>query len=1142
MSRNTLFRSLALLVFCVLLWPAGRADAQGVTTGAIAGVVKDAQGAVIPGATVLAVHAPSGSTYEAVTQADGRFVMPGMRVGGPYTVTASLTGFTSEAKNNITVSLGVTQDLDFGLKVASIAETITVVGQSDPVFSSARTGAATAVTREELATLPTISGRITDITRLTPQYGGSGTFAGQDNRANNMTVDGAYFNNSFGLGVSTGGIGDRTGVAPISLEAIEQVQVSVAPYDVRQGSFTGAGVNAVTRSGTNNFIASAYFRTRNENCSDLANVDSCSGFVGTNAAGLRFNPGNFKTRTQGVWAGGPIVKNKLFAFGSYEKQQDSRPLTTFSSNPGGAPVAGNTTRVLASDLTGLSQFLSSKFSYDTGPFDNIQKVTPAKPWLLKGDYNVNNANKVTFKYNQLDSSSPVNQSGSSSLGITRGTGTTNFLSFANSNYAILENLKSGVGEWNSVFGNMTNNLLVGYTHQDESRGPQGQTPLFPFVVIGAGDGTSLTSFGSEPFTPFNLLRYNTFQVQDSVTKFANNHSITFGGNLEKFHSDNSFYFGIQSAYSYHSLADFYTDANSFLANPNRTTSPVTLDLFQVKYLLQPGQTTPPLQPLDVIYAGGYVQDEWRPKTNLTVTAGLRIDVPKFGNTAFDNPVADDLTFRDQDGSAVKYNTGALPETTPYYSPRVGLNWDVNGSQATQIRGGSGLFSGKPPYVWISNQIGNTGVLYGFISNSNTAAFPFNPSPDKYKPAATGGTAASYELDVTDKGFRFPQTWRTNIGIDRRLPWGLVGSLDYIYNRDINAPVYINANLPAPTGAYLGVDNRNRWTATPAGTTPLPGVTIARPACAGTGQVGPCNLRLNNAPGNQITANYVIKNQNQNRSQNISGAVTKNMTHGFSFKGGFNYGVSRSLVEPSSTAGSSWAGVFQGIVNDPNNPALAYSQNSPGKRVFFAANYTRQYFGLGGTTFSMFYDGHTNGNTSYIFASDANGDGQTNDLIYIPRDASEMAFKPLSVTVAGVTRSYTVAEQVAAFEQLINADSYLSSHRGQYAERNAVFLPMVNRVDLSISQDVFHSFSGHRHSGQVRLDITNFGNLLNHNWGVGQRLVNGSILTNPSAEAGTGRLVYNLQNLSGNLISTPLQTTAGIADNYVMMLSFRYTFQ
>ena len=986
--------SLVLLMLGGLLFPS-RTFAQGVTTGAINGVVSDAQGAVIPGASVTATHVPSGTTYEAVTQGDGRFFMPGVRVGGPYKVSASLTGFNTETQNDIQVSLGVAADLNFKLKLATIAEEVTVIGHTDPVFSSGRTGAATAVLREDLASLPTVTGRITDITRLTPQYGGSGTFAGQDNRANNVTVDGSYFNNSFGLGVTTGGIGDRTGVAPISLEAIEQIQVNVAPYDVRQGSFTGAGINTVTRSGTNKITASAYYRTRDEDCSDLTKVDTCSGFVGTTASGQRFNPGNFKTKTKGVWAGGPIIKNRMFAFGSYEKQEDVRPLTTFTSNPGGAPVAGNTTRVLASDLTALSSFLSARFNYDTGPFDNVQKITPAKPWMLKGDYNVNSANKVTFRYNQLDSKSPIAQNGSSALGtLGRQTNTTNYLSFQNSNYAILENLKSGIGEWNSVFGTMTNNLLIGYTKQDESRDA---IQLFPYVVISDGAGSPYTTFGSEPFTPFNLLRYGTFQMQDSVTKFAKNHSLTFGGTVEKFHSDNSFYFGIQSAYAYNTLADFYADANGFLANPNRTVSPVNLLGFQVKYLLQPGQTTPPMQPLDVLYAGGYIQDEWRPRSNVTVTGGLRVDVPRFGDTAFNNPAANALTFRDADGSSVHYNTGALPETTAYWSPRVGMNWDVNGNQKTQVRGGSGLFSGKPPYVWISNQIGNTGVLYGFIDTRNTTAYPFNPNPDKYKPAATGGTAASYELNVTDQSFRFPQTWRTNIGADRKLPWGLVGSLDYIYNRDLNAPVYVNANLPAPEGAYTGVDNRPRWAATTPGAALAPGITVSLPLCAATGQAGPCFTRLNNAVGNQITNAYVIKNQSQNRSWNLSGAVTKIMTRGFMFRGGFNYGESRSLVEPSSTAGTSW-GLSNPIVRDPNNPDLAFSTNSPGKRVFFAATYSKSYFSWGTTSFSVFYDGHTNGSTSYVFSGDANGDTVSgNDLIYIPRDTSEMNFRTLTVS-------------------------------------------------------------------------------------------------------------------------------------------------
>ena len=308
MSRFTRLCWRVFAAFLVVATFATSSAAQGVTTAALTGVVKDAQGAVVPGATIVAVHQPSGTTYTGISQSDGRYTIPGMRVGGPYKVTAELSGFATEERNDVSLNLGVTQDIEFTMKVAAVSESVEVVGVIDPVFSSNRTGAATAVTRDDLASLPTISGRITDITRLTPQYGGFGTFAGQDNRANNMTVDGSSFNNSFGLGVTTGGIGDRTGVAPISLEAIEQVQVAVAPYDVRQGNFTGAGVNTVTRSGTNQFTGSAYYRTRNQS------------YIGKEADGqdLTKTVGTFDTTVKGGWIGGPIVKNKLFAFGNYE--------------------------------------------------------------------------------------------------------------------------------------------------------------------------------------------------------------------------------------------------------------------------------------------------------------------------------------------------------------------------------------------------------------------------------------------------------------------------------------------------------------------------------------------------------------------------------------------------------------------------------------------------------------------------------------------------------------------------------------------------------------------------------------------------------------------------------------------------------
>ena len=1093
------------LVMCLA---AGSAAAQGVTTGSITGVVADAQGAVVPGVTVTALHEPSGTTYEAVTQADGRFELPALRVGGPYKVSAALAGFGTDEESGVSVTLGTSTDLSFVLSVAGVTEQVTVLANADPTFGSRRTGAATAVSRAELALLPTVSGRINDMTRLTPQFSGSGSFAGVDNRMNNITVDGSYFNNSFGI---AGQPGERTGVAPISLEAIEQVQVSIAPFDVRQGNFVGAGVNTVTRSGTNRISGSFYHRYRNED------------FVGTEAAGQAFNPGVFTTKTTGFWAGGPFIRNRLFGFMSYEQQEDTRPLTTFVANPGGAPAVGNTTRVLASDLNALSAFLANNFDYETGPYEGISDATPAKPFLIKGDYNPNPSNKVTFRYSQLNSNTDVNLSSSSSLGFGRQTFTNNFLNFQNSNYTILENIRSGIGEWNSTIGNSAaNSLIVGYTKQDESRGDVGE--LFPFVDILDGSGVSYTAFGSEPFTPNNELRYDTFQLQNSFTKFGKKHTLTFGGAVEKYHSENVFFPGKQSAYVYNSLSDFYADANDFLANPNRTQSPLTLRRFQVRYMNIP-DLDKPVQPLDVWYTSAYAQDEFRPLSNLTITAGVRMDIAAWGDTAYANANVDALTFRDPSGSPVQFSTGALPKASPLWSPRVGFNWDVGGKRNTQVRGGTGVFTGKPAYVWISNQIGNTGVLTGFVQAENTRAFPFDPNVDRYKPTTvTGAPAASVDLAVTDEDFKFPQTWRTNVGVDQKLPWGLVATGELIYNKDVNGLAYYNANLPAAQSTFNGPDQRPRWTGT---------------SCA-QATATPCATRLNNVAGNQITNAIVLTNSDAGRSWNFAASVAKTLQAGFSFKSAYSYGESKTLVDPGSIAAGSFTS--NAIVTDPNNPPLAFSASSPGHRFFINASYTRQYFSWGATSVSAFWNTFTGGNTSYLFSGDMNGDSANgNDLIYIPRDQSEMSFATFTTGTGANARTFTAQAQADAFEQYIQNDPYLREHRGEYAQRNATFLPRITRMDVSVVQEVFRSLGNNRHSGQFRLDIQNFGNLLNPDWGASQRIRQNQILTNAGVDATTGRLTYRMALQSGELITSPFQTNAQINDVYTLMLSFRYTF-
>src|SRR3989339_227874 len=511
----------SLLFFAVIsLFINNLSYSQGVTTSAVNGVIVDDQNNPLPSANIIAVHVPSGTTYGTSSGTTGRYSIPGMRVGGPYTVTVSYVGFEKQSKSNIFLNLGVATDVDFVLLTQGIqTEEVTVVGKRDAIFSSDRTGAATSIDLGTIQAIPTISRRIQDLIRLSPFSTGS-SFAGQDNRLNNFTVDGSYFNNSFGLAVSPR---DRTGVSPISLDAIEQVQINIAPYDVRQGNFVGAGINTVTKSGNNEFSGSVYYNWRHQ------------GLVGTEAGDLTYNPGTFKYNLIGVRIGGPIIQNKLFFFGSYEQDEDVRPGTTYTANTGGQTVGGSITRVLASDLDALSTYLKSNFGYDTGPYQGYDHETPATRALLRLDYNLNDNNKLSLRYTHLDSQTDVLLSNSSSLGVGSRRSSNNSLNFQNSNYIILEDIRSIVGEWNSrLSANLANNLIVGYTYNDESRDSRGD--FFPLVEI-LDNNTNYTTFGFEPFTPNNELRYKTFQLQNNLTWYLTNHYITFGISGERYESE-----------------------------------------------------------------------------------------------------------------------------------------------------------------------------------------------------------------------------------------------------------------------------------------------------------------------------------------------------------------------------------------------------------------------------------------------------------------------------------------------------------------------------------------------------------------------------------------------------------------------------
>lgn len=1104
-TSSVLFRSWksVCFIFCMsILGVANTLQAQ-VTTSSMSGFITDEKGEALLGATVVAVHQPSGTRYGTVTNEDGRYTLPGMRVGGPYQVTVSYVGYQEIVKNNVFLSLGTSATLDFKLQEEAVnIEGVEIVASRNDVFSSNRTGAATNITAQQLNSLPTINRNFIDFTRLTPQAStaGSGTsFGGQDNRLNNITIDGSLLNNSFGLAGEPGG---RTGIAPISLDAIEEVQVNLAPYDVRQAGFTGAGINAVTKSGTNEIKGSVFYTFRNEK------------FTGTKAGDVTLDraKNQFDNKQYGISLGGPIIKNKLFFFGNVELERRSNPFSLLANN-GNDPVGGNTTRVLRSDLDAVSKFLKDNYGYETGPYEGYNFETTGNKYLAKLDWNLNDNNRISVRFNRLDSEKDQVISNSSSLGFGNRSNS-QALSYQNSNYIIFDKITSIIGEWNSIFNNkISNNLIAGYTYQNENRGTYGE--VFPLIEI-QNQGSDYISAGFEPFTPSNKLEYKTYQFQDNLSIYLNKHTITAGVSAERLEFVNVFYPGSQGVFVYSSLEDFYKDLAASKDNPTRDTSSVTLRRFQYRYSLLPGGAEP-VQPSKVTYAGVYLQDEVAVSPRFNLTAGVRVDVPFFAKTGYENKQVLEQSYRDADGNPLKVSTAKLPDAKPLFSPRVGFNLDVTGDKTFQIRGGTGIFTGKPAFVWISNQIGNNGVLTGFESVDNTKSRPFTTDPGRF--ITNRQTPASYEINITDPDFKFPQVWRSNIAIDKKLPWNLVGTVEFIYNKDVNGVLYQNINEEAATSTFAGPDNRPRY----------PGVGLSGAA-------------LNNAVriNDNVTGAYYLTNQNQGDAYTATVSLERKFTNGFFGKLAYNYGQAKNLVDAGSIAGGSYTG--NPTVNGGNHPDLSYTSYDQRHRVLAAFTYRAEYLKFGATQVGLFINGSSQGRFSYVYSGDFNGDGVVNnDLIFVPNKASDLTF--VSLTASGKT--FSPEEQAAAYDAYINQDDYLKNRRGKYAERNGVLIPMLWRADFSFTQEFFINAGGKRNTLQFRADILNVTNLVNKDWGLSNFFINNRLLVSKGVNAQgvpTYTFITTGSGTSTKLLDSTYTKGASFGvDTYSIQLGLRYTF-
>ena len=995
--RNLSLRYFSLLL--LLLLTAQLSWGQGATTSAINGIVTDEKGEPLPGATVLAIHTPTGTQYGVGTNADGRYNIQGMRVGGPYTVKVSFVGYQDGTRSNIVLALNANLRLDFPLSTSSTElGNVVVTGRPDPTINAGRTGAATNVDRAQIMELPTLNRSLTDFTRLTPQAGGGGSssFGGANNRYNNITIDGAVNSDIFGL-APTGTPGGQAGTNPIALDAIDQIQVVLAPYDVTLGSFTGAGINAVTRSGSNDFSASIYGFGRNQNS------------AGKSVLEPRTKLDKFYNYQTGFRIGGPLVKDKVFFFLNGEIARVSAPLGFQPGTPDSRIAVGDLQRIATAANTPLYG------NYDVGGYGDFNRRTHSNKIFLRFDFNLSENNTLTLRHNFVKAfDDNLTRSG-------------NNFRFGNNAYKFSNITNSTVAELNSRFaGGYSNKLILTYTTIRDSRDVMG-APGPAFQIQDAGITYNL---GQERSSVGNQLDQDIIEVTDNLTKAYGKHTFTLGTHNEGYKFRNLFLNNAAGYYTFNSIANFEQGKASGIQQ-NYATANGGEAKFKAAQL------------------GFYAQDEYTPIENLRLTLGMRIDIPVF----FDKPGNNEgvaTQFGDQ------YRTSNTPNGQVLYSPRLGFNWDVNNDSKVQLRGGTGIFTGRVPFVWLSNSYTNSGLIQGAVNqNSNTAFLPrIELDPTKISGAYTA--VAQSQINLVRNDFKLPQVWRSNLAVDFRLPGDVVATLEGIYTKTVNDIYYKDINLASPIGRLAGPDQR----------------PVYDPAIVN----GVVRRRINQS----YTNVYLLDNTNKGYRYNATFQLQKRFVGGLNTTAAYTYGVSKEINSgASSTASSNFA--FNQVAYDPNNPELGYSRNDQRHRVIASTGYTFNYAGGAmATTFSAFYEGLSGQPLTYIYGQgrDVNNDGNpANDLLYIPTDVRD----PNQIRLVS-TDKRTVAQVQDQLDAFIENDPYLRTHRGQVAERFAARLPWTHEIDIRVAQDFNFVAGGKKNTLQITFDIFNLGNLLNKNWG------------------------------------------------------------
>ena len=1015
-----------------------------LTTSSLNGLVADASGEPVIGAAVIATHTESGTSYATVTNNEGRYYINGMRAGGPYKVEVSCLGYRTVAFTDVTLQLAESLSLNAKLEddAQMLSEAI-VISDATSKFAAEKTGAATNISNRQIAGLPTVSRSITDVTRLSP-YGGNGmSFAGADGRTANFTVDGANFNNNFGLSSNLPG-----GGSPISIDAIEELQVVISPYDVRQTNFIGGGVNAITKSGTNTFKGSAYIYHRNENMRG----DTVEGET---VAGARDKDRN---TTYGFTLGGPIVKNKLFFFANFEYSKIPTVANRWRGSTDGVGNAdANISRTTLEDLEKVSKYLKDKYGYETGSWTDFPANESNMKVLARLDWNINDKNHLALRYNYTLNKAWSSPNSSSMDGGTRSAyGRTSLygMSYANSMYSIDNVVHSLSLDLNSrISDNLSNQFLATLSLLNDVRGTDSSD--FPFIDIRNDDGSApmpYISAGYELFTWNNAVHNTHIGIKDDITWYGGKHKVTAGINYEYQMADNSYMRNGTGYYRYLSLDDFLNE---------RAPEVVCLTYGY------DGEENPAAR-VQFHKLGLYAQDEWQANENFKLTYGVRFDGLFFDNKdlmtnnailALNYGVAHDAQNPDEHVDGCRHiDTGKWPNSNISVSPRVGFVWDVLGDKSLKFRGGTGLFSGRLPLVFFTNMPSNSGMVQyqailgpkgDQVDMSQFAGKILNRKelynklvelgyPTTIKPE--DGTLPS-AISAVDPKFKMPQVWKTSLAIDYAFPTSFPFSVsaEAIYNKTVNGVCLTDWNVKPVDGftRFNGVDNRPIY-----------------------------------QKGNYLYTSksaYVLENTHRGYGWSATASINMEPVKGLYLSAAYTHTASKEITGmPGSNASSVLN--YMGTVNGPNDPGLHNSQYVTPDRFFANLSYSDKC----GNHFGIIYETWRGGyNYSYMTQNDINGDGYNYDLIFIPTDEQ----------VANGDFRFVSQDDADRFLDYVHNDKYLSKHQGEYAEAYSVYSPWVHRIDFSYKHDFKVRIGKSVNTLQLSFDLKNALNLFNSNWGV-----------------------------------------------------------